>query len=111
MGFFPVFCFRIHRVMAAPHNLMAGLEGLSARDQHEVMTQLNDMQMQESMNTYNNLVERCFNECVTSFRTKGLDSAEDACVTRCVAKFMGFSQRVAMRFQEKQQQMGQKMGE
>ena len=25
---------------------------------------------QEMMNTYNNLVERCFNECITSFRTK-----------------------------------------
>ncbi|CAE8611172.1 unnamed protein product [Polarella glacialis] len=75
----------------------------------QVMQQLNDMQMQESMNTYNNLVERCFNECVTSFRTKGLDGTEEQCVKRCVQKFMSFSQRVAQRFQEKQQQLGQKM--
>jgi len=26
------------------------------------------------MNTYNNLVEKCFNECVTSFRTKAGNS-------------------------------------
>jgi len=29
---------------------------------------------QEMMNTYNNLVEKCFNECVTSFRTKAGNS-------------------------------------
>ena len=27
---------------------------------------------QEMMNTYNNLVEKCFNECITSFRSKAL---------------------------------------
>ena len=42
--------------MAAAQNMMVGLENLSQRDQHQVMAQLNDMQMAESMNTYNNLV-------------------------------------------------------
>ena len=32
------------------------------------------------MNTYNNLVERCFNECITSFRTKAVDFATDLLV-------------------------------
>lgn len=58
------------------------------------------------MNTYNNLVEKCFNECITSFRTKAVESdcfaamvcntfvltfwlqalegSEEQCVTRCV---------------------------
>mmetsp|Transcript_87860 Transcript_87860/g.138689 ORF Transcript_87860/g.138689 Transcript_87860/m.138689 type:complete len:94 (-) Transcript_87860:74-355(-) len=89
--------------------MMPGMENLSERDKAHVLSQLNDMQMQESMNTYNNLVERCFSECVTSFRTKALDNTEEQCVKRCVQKFMSFSQRVAMRFQEKQQQMGQQM--
>jgi len=65
--------------------------------------------MIESMNTYNNLVERCFNECVTSFRTKALEPSEEQCMKRCVQKFMSYSQRVAMRFQEKQQQIGNRM--
>merc|ERR1712087_259414 len=90
--------------MAGPaQNLMAGMENMSQRDQHQVLAQLNDMQMTESMNTYNNLVERCFNECVTSFRAKTLEKSEEECVKRCVSKFMSFSQRVAQRFQEKQQ--------
>ncbi|CAK0808844.1 unnamed protein product [Prorocentrum cordatum] len=93
----------------AAQNMMAGMDSLSQKDQAQVLATLNDMQMQESMNTYNNLVERCFNECVTSFRTKALESNEEQCVKRCVQKFMSFSQRVAQRFQEKQQQMGQKM--
>ena len=94
--------------MAGPQGMMAGIESLSQRDQHQVLAQLNDMQMAESMNTYNGLVERCFNECVTSFRTKSIDASEEQCVKRCVTKFMTFSQRIAVRFQEKQQQMGQK---
>mmetsp|Transcript_68963 Transcript_68963/g.121954 ORF Transcript_68963/g.121954 Transcript_68963/m.121954 type:complete len:93 (-) Transcript_68963:115-393(-) len=86
---------------------MPGIEQLSQKDQMMVMGTLNEMQMQESMNTYNGLVERCFNECV-SIRTKGLESSEEQCITRCVQKFMSFSQRVSTRFQEKQAQMQQK---
>mmetsp|Transcript_97333 Transcript_97333/g.135242 ORF Transcript_97333/g.135242 Transcript_97333/m.135242 type:complete len:94 (-) Transcript_97333:30-311(-) len=84
---------------------LPGMDQLSQRDQMQVMQALNEMQMQEMMNTYNNLVEKCFNECVTSFRTKALEGSEEQCVTRCVQKFMSFSQRVSLRFQEKQQQM------
>eukprot|EP00434_Breviolum_minutum_P016410 symbB.v1.2.014464.t1/scaffold1055.1/size140776/6 len=84
---------------------LTGMDQLSQRDQMQVMQALNEMQMQEMMNTYNNLVEKCFNECVTSFRTKALEGSEEQCVTRCVQKFMSFSQRVSLRFQEKQQQM------
>ncbi|CAJ1361947.1 unnamed protein product [Effrenium voratum] len=82
-----------------------GMDQLSQRDQMQVVQALNEMQMQDMMNMYNTLVERCFNECVTSFRTKGLEGHEEQCVTRCVQKFMSFSQRVSLRFQEKQQQM------
>lgn len=70
---------------------LPGMDQLSQRDQMQVMQALNEMQMQEMMNTYNNLVEKCFNECVTSFRTKALESSEEQCVTRCVQKFMSFS--------------------
>mmetsp|Transcript_2126 Transcript_2126/g.5952 ORF Transcript_2126/g.5952 Transcript_2126/m.5952 type:complete len:98 (-) Transcript_2126:84-377(-) len=96
--------------MSAPPNLMQGMENMSQRDQRAVLEQLNEMQMAESMNTFNGLVERCFNECVTSFRNKSLDAPEEQCVQRCVQKTMVFSQRVAQRFQEKQQQINQKMG-
>ncbi len=51
--------------------------------------------------SYNNLVERCFGECVNSFRQKNLAAEEESCVKTCVQKYMAFSQRVAQRFQEK----------
>mmetsp|Transcript_32071 Transcript_32071/g.48372 ORF Transcript_32071/g.48372 Transcript_32071/m.48372 type:complete len:92 (+) Transcript_32071:90-365(+) len=84
---------------------MPGIEGLSSRDQHAVMTHLNEMTLNENMTMYNNLVERCFGECITSFRSKTLDKPEEDCIKRCVQKYMSFSSRVAQRFQEKQQQM------
>lgn len=78
---------------------------LSERDKHAVVMSLNDMQMTESINTYNNLVERCFSECIVSFRNKALEDSEQVCVKRCVRKFMTFSQRVAIQFQAAQHRM------
>merc|ERR1712093_282916 len=86
------------------------LDGMSDKDKHGVLAQLNEMQVQESMNTYNGLVERCFNECVTGFRSKSLEASEKECVEHCVGKFMQFSQRVAQRFQEKNMQLQNAQG-
>ena len=47
---------------------------------------------------YNSLVERCFKDCVETFRRKDLDSGEEKCVQRCAEKFMKFSGRMGMRF-------------
>jgi len=85
--------------MAAPG--MPGLENLSPADRNAVMKELNSMQMMESIQTYNGLVDRCFNECVSTFRSKTLDSQETECVKRCVVKSMEYSQRVGRRFGEK----------
>ncbi|CAD7927646.1 unnamed protein product [Amoebophrya sp. A120] len=79
----------------------AMIDQLSPKDRQLVLAQMNDMQVAESMNTYNNLVERCFGECVNTFRSKALDDAEEGCAKRCVQKFMSYSQRVAQRFAEK----------
>ncbi|KAK9170486.1 hypothetical protein Syun_002626 [Stephania yunnanensis] len=49
---------------------------------------------------YNTLVERCFNDCVDSFRRKSLDKQEETCVRRCAEKFLKHSMRVGMRFAE-----------
>jgi len=82
-----------------------------------------------SLRMYNSLVERCFTECVDSFRRKDLDSAEEKvrpptapplprlprprashaapsslpwpqCVQHCCEKFMKHSARVGLRFGE-----------
>jgi len=74
------------------------LDHLSASDKAKVLEKLNEMQVQDSMNTYNGLVETCFKQCVTHFKAKDLDKEEEACVGRCVQKFMAYSQRVGQRF-------------
>jgi len=79
---------------------IADLDHLSPSDKEKVVQKLNELQVQDSMNTYNGLVERCFNECVTHFKAKDLDASEKACVERCVQKFMAFSQRIGARFAE-----------
>jgi import inner membrane translocase subunit TIM9 len=85
--------------MATPG--IPGLDNLSQKDRESVMKELNSMQMMESIQTYNGLVDRCFNECVSSFRSKTVDSQETDCVKKCVAKSMEYSQRVGRRFGEK----------
>ncbi|KAL8425152.1 hypothetical protein Efla_006113 [Eimeria flavescens] len=52
-----------------------GLDQLPLKDRAVVMNELNRLQLKDSMDTYNSLVERCFNECVREFRSKDLDAA------------------------------------
>ena len=85
--------------MSAP--AIPGLDNLSPSDRSAVMKEWNSMQMMESIQTYNGLVDRCFNECVSTFRSKALDSQESDCVKKCVVKSMEYSQRVGRRFGEK----------
>lgn len=49
---------------------------------------------------YNSLVERCFNDCVDTFKHKSLQKQEETCVRRCAEKFLKHSMRVGMRFAE-----------
>ncbi|OEH80408.1 tim10 ddp zinc finger domain-containing protein [Cyclospora cayetanensis] len=86
--------------MSAVPNI-PGLEQLPAKERSLVMAELNRLQLKDSMDTYNSLVERCFNECVREFRAKDLDSKEMACIGSCVRKFMEFSARLGQRFAEK----------
>ncbi|PWZ56008.1 Mitochondrial import inner membrane translocase subunit Tim9 [Zea mays] len=53
-----------------------------------------------SLRMYNSLVERCFTDCVDTFRRKNLDKQEESCVRRCAEKFLKHSMRVGMRFAE-----------
>ncbi|KAJ9528665.1 hypothetical protein QJQ45_020552 [Haematococcus lacustris] len=49
---------------------------------------------------YNNLVERCFRECVEDMRSKAMSSKEEQCVAKCCEKYMNVTGRVGMRFSE-----------
>lgn len=78
-----------------------GLAQLPQKERTAVVKELNRLQLKDSMETYNSLVERCFGECISHFKSKDLDASETACVGNCVKKFMEFSTRVGQRFAEK----------
>ena len=80
------------------------LSHLNPQQQARVMEKLEELQMQDSMDTFNGLVQRCFNQCVTSFRAKDLDQEESNCIKTCVSKYINFSQRIGQRFVEKSQE-------
>lgn len=56
---------------------------------------------------YNRLVERCFKECVTRFRSKKMDDGELACVSKCAEKYLKLTSRAGFRFAEFQSQSAQ----
>ena len=92
---------------------MEAVQTLPAHQQQEFMKHLEQMQMSGVANAafpkltlsfrmYNNLVERCFEGCVSSFRSKALDKSESACVENCAARYVKMTQRVGLRFAEHQ---------
>mmetsp|Transcript_34361 Transcript_34361/g.50505 ORF Transcript_34361/g.50505 Transcript_34361/m.50505 type:complete len:94 (-) Transcript_34361:152-433(-) len=66
-----------------------------------------ELSMRDMFKQYNALVERCFDECVTGFRSKKMTGGEQECVKKCATKFTTFTQRVASRFQELQVKMNE----
>mmetsp|Transcript_51173 Transcript_51173/g.147698 ORF Transcript_51173/g.147698 Transcript_51173/m.147698 type:complete len:98 (+) Transcript_51173:148-441(+) len=81
---------------------MEAVQGLPAHQQQEFMKHLEHMQLKDSLTMYNNLVERCFEGCVSSFRSKTLDKHESSCVENCAARYIKMTQRVGLRFAEHQ---------
>jgi import inner membrane translocase subunit TIM9 len=51
---------------------------------------------------YNTLVARCFDGCVSSFRSKTMDKSETACTENCAGRYVKMTQRVGLRFAEHQ---------
>ena len=49
--------------------------------------------MKDTLRMFNGLVERCFSECVVSFRSKALTATEEKCVNTCAEKYMKHSVR------------------
>lgn len=87
---------------------MGGQQGaMSAADQARLLAMMQDMQVVDSLRMYNELVERCFGECVDTFRGRKLDGKEDACLRKCSSKFLAFARRCGLRFQEYQQEIGE----
>ncbi|GMI45767.1 hypothetical protein TrCOL_g9279 [Triparma columacea] len=81
---------------------------LAPHQQQELLKDMEQGQLKESLALYNRVVDKCVKECVTSFKSKKLDSYETSCVDNCSSKFFSTTARVGQRFAEiqamKQQQ-------
>jgi import inner membrane translocase subunit TIM9 len=84
--------------------MQSGNSGLSMDDERRMMAVMQELQIQDSMRLYNELVYLCFNNCVDSFRSSKLEGKEEACVLKCAQKFLKLAARAGQRFAEQQQQ-------
>mmetsp|Transcript_31674 Transcript_31674/g.62746 ORF Transcript_31674/g.62746 Transcript_31674/m.62746 type:complete len:98 (+) Transcript_31674:87-380(+) len=81
---------------------MENIQNLPPYQQQALMVELGQIQMKESIRTYNKVVYECYDTCVHSFRAKSLDKWEKGCVDKCAARFIKTTQRVGLRFGEYQ---------
>ncbi|CAF0732600.1 unnamed protein product [Adineta steineri] len=52
----------------------------------------------EFLETYNRIVEECFNRCVYTFNYRYLLDNEVDCASRCTSRYVNYNQRLAMNF-------------
>ncbi|XP_024028083.1 mitochondrial import inner membrane translocase subunit Tim9 [Morus notabilis] len=81
-------------------SMLGDLQSLSEEDNIKMSAMIEQLQIRDSLRMYNSLVERCFNDCVDTFKHKSLQKQEESCVRRCAEKFLKHSMRVGMRFAE-----------
>ena len=84
----------------APTSITACITRSSLLCPAAILMKLEEMQLKDTLRMFNGLVERCFNECVVSFRSKVLTAPEEKCVCTCAEKYMKHSGRVGQRFGE-----------
>ncbi|ERN07849.1 hypothetical protein AMTR_s00012p00203130 [Amborella trichopoda] len=78
-------------------SMLGDLDSMGEEDKLRMTTMIEQLQIRDSLRMYNSLVERCFNDCIDTFRRKSLDKQEDTCVRRCAEKFLKHSMRVGLR--------------
>ena len=81
---------------------MDNIPNLPRHQQQQLEQTLVNNQVKESLQMYMDLVERCFETCVTSFRSKNLDKYETSCLNNCSDRFIKSANRTGLRFQEHQ---------
>lgn len=53
------------------------LAGIPPEDERKMTAMVESMQVRDSLRMYNSLVEKCFSNCVQSFRRKDLEKDEE----------------------------------
>ncbi|KAG0739469.1 hypothetical protein G6F57_004579 [Rhizopus arrhizus] len=74
-------------------------------EQMEINNLLEQKQMDDFVNTFTNVVDRCFRQCANDFTTKAVTGREAKCVHSCADKFLKHAELVATRFSELSQNL------
>mmetsp|Transcript_26985 Transcript_26985/g.53908 ORF Transcript_26985/g.53908 Transcript_26985/m.53908 type:complete len:102 (-) Transcript_26985:39-344(-) len=82
---------------------MDALEILTPEQQQKFMAEFQLLQIRDNGKMYNDVVHRCYDKCVGSFRSKTLEKDERSCLDNCASRFIKGTQRVGRRFAERQQ--------
>ncbi|RHN59117.1 putative Tim10/DDP family zinc finger [Medicago truncatula] len=81
-------------------NIFGEVDNLPEEDKKRMTTMVEQLQTRDSLRLYNSLVERCFNNCVSSFYRSSLNKPEETCVLRCAGKYLRFSSHVGVKFSD-----------
>ncbi|KAK2436002.1 mitochondrial import inner membrane translocase subunit TIM10 [Trifolium repens] len=81
-------------------SMIADMESLPEADKQRMANMIDQLGIRDRLRMYNNLVERCFHDCVDTLKHKSLQKQEETCVRRCTEKFLKHTMRVGMRFAE-----------
>ena len=85
---------------ASARDVLANAPDASSPASAAALQKLDELQVKDTLRMINNMVELCFSECVTGFRSKALTTTEEKCVNTCAEKFLKHSGRVGQRFGE-----------
>eukprot|EP00808_Paulinella_micropora_P028671 g32885.t1 len=72
----------------------------SPAQEQAAMSLMFEMEIMATQRLLTGVTEHCFSRCANSFRTKTLETQEQACITNCTLKFMKSMQRVRERLGE-----------
>ncbi|KAF1989894.1 mitochondrial import inner membrane translocase subunit tim9 [Aulographum hederae CBS 113979] len=87
------------------------MEALNPSEQRELQARMERKTMKDFLTTYSNIVQRCFEDCISDFSSKSLTSREEGCLMRCVDKQLKTGERLAQRFQEENANQMAKAGQ
>ncbi|XP_045830654.1 mitochondrial import inner membrane translocase subunit Tim9-like [Trifolium pratense] len=81
-------------------NIFGDIDNLPEEDKQRMSTMVKQLQTRDSLRLYNSLVEKCFNNCVSTFYRSALNRGEETCVLRCAEKYLRLSSQVGIKFSD-----------
>ena len=85
-----------------PQNLqqMQQMQQMQMMMRQQQQQMLQEQQLKEALDLYNDVVRSCFRQCVKTFDTVDLIKEEQKCVNLCAKKYIKHNMRVGTQYQE-----------